>query len=222
MQEDIEKIKAQLLIAETATGIRDTIDHEKFDRCIDPTIVKINSAKPIGHEFLKKAATEWLDKDFADKYAIKGATAEPIKSINVQFTGNALAAGKLVDRALLSLRRPDGSWTQLSAKDEAGATVNIYAGPDKSAKQIRTEVDSKKLHGILKDLYPTVAFRLQRREGLISSQWKPLARVLPQPGGLSIVEWNFELAATLSIDKEQVSSSFRSHGESTSTKWQRI
>ena len=188
MREDLDKVKAQMLIAENATGIKDAIVSENFDRETDPTIIKINSRKPIGYEFLKKAANEWLDPAFADLYKIQGQTAELVKSITVQFTGIPVVAAKHVDRALRSLRSGDGSWTQLTAKDEAGETVNIYAGPDKSNKQLRTEIEGKKLNSIFQNLYPSTKFHLLRREGVISINFKKLARVVPQADGETVME----------------------------------
>ena len=222
MREDLDKIKAQLLIAENASGIRDAIDNDNFDREIDPTIIKINSRKPVGHEFLKKAASDWLDPSFADLYKVQGETAELIKSITVQFKGIPVVAAKHVDRALRSLRRDDGSWTQLTAKDEAGESVNIYAGPDKSSKQVRTEIDSKKLHTIFQQLYPGTKFHLLRRDGVISVNFKKLARVVPQPDKETIIEWDFDTASSVSIDKIVVSGDFRNISDGSKTDWKRI
>ena len=223
MQKDIDKLKKTLDLAEnadTSAKVRQAIDEKQFDREIDPTIIDINAEKRVGYEHIKKTVVEWLDQDFKELFKFLGESAAPTKNVKVQFTGNTLTAATRVDKALRSLRSDDGTWTRLVARDEENQPVKLFEGPDKSKKQIRTEMESKRLRDLLRGLHPAQNFHVLRREGIISSNWKQLARVIPVAEGESVIEWNYAVVAELEIDREAAVRSFRSSTKtSTQVQW---
>ena len=70
-----------------------------------------------------------------------------------------------------------------------GASCPLYASFDENAKQIATSIGARRLADAFKEVADG-AYHVDRGNGVISRNWKKLARVHPQQGEASRVEWD--------------------------------
>ena len=91
--------------------------------------------------------------------------------------------------------------------------MDIYLNPDKSPKQIRTEIQCKKLQQLLQQRYPNVQWRAIRNKGEIHSNAMPIVRLdVKGQADPTILEWNenaFELDAFRNINRGDILASFQ-------------
>ena len=102
--------------------------------------------------------------------------------------------------------------------------IDIYISPDKSPKQLRTELGGRRLLKAFRAVIPNSACHLDKRSGQVSVRWKPCARVIPQPSSGSdasyIIQWNVAAVSELQIDKPQIQSAFDSDmGSQSAVQW---
>ena len=102
-----------------------------------------------------------------------------------------------------TLKLGDGEWERVLVSAPGGGQVQIYLGPDKSPKQVRTEILTKKAYAILqaegvKDL------SINRRRGQVLQDWVPLALVDVKNQEEVEIMWNSELRDKLEIHKGRV------------------
>ena len=102
--------------------------------------------------------------------------------------------------------------------------IDVYIAPDKSPKQLRTELGGRRLLKAFRSVHPNGACHLDKRTGQVSVQWKPCARVVPQPSSASdasyVIQWNAAAVSELQISKPQIQSAFDSDmGSQSSVQW---
>ena len=95
-------------------------------------------------------------------------------------------------------------------EDPQGEQVQIYLGKDKSARMVRTEVATKRLHTILVETHGSEQrkFFLKREDGEIHSQWRPLAKVEVASKEECKLLWDIEFANEIKIDRAMVAERF--------------
>ena len=123
-----------------------------------------------------------------------------------------------------SLRDAAGKWKRFSSTDTTGAYVDIYLNPDKSPRQIRTEIQCKKLLQLLQQRYPGTAWRAHRAKDETHSNAMPIVRIdVKGQADPTILEWNenaFELASFRNINRGDVLTSFQAlFADTASATW---
>ena len=101
-------------------------------------------------------------------------------------------------------------WKQFTVKSPAEGDVPLYVGMDKNGRQVLTERSVKNLRSSLLDAYPAKRWAMQKKEGTITLDWVPIARVKPQEDAHVLVEWNGVQVAAAGVDKDEVIRIFRS------------
>ena len=178
-----------------------------FDRQADPTVIKVNSKSYVSKDSVLGQIDILADRVGMDRdrYLVKG---DPVsKFFTVQFKGTPSIAAAAVSTLLGTLKLGDGEWERVLVQAPGGSRVQIYLGPDKSPKQVKTEILTKKTYSILqaagvKDL------TLNRRRGQVLQDWEPLALVEVTSQDEASLLWNAELRDRLQIDKEKVLEAF--------------
>ena len=187
MRGQIEQLQKAVALAERQTVDKSIFAEERFDREVDPTIIKVNTEELISKTSLIQAISGWIEETAPmQSVDIKGPDSEPSDRFIIQFKGAAGLAAQRVSKALGSLKRADGSWTDLHAKapGDGNRLVRVYVGRDKNPKQTTTERGCKKLLLALKTVHPGInAHALKRplvhfRAGVVLD---PAGRVLPDP-----------------------------------------
>ena len=103
--------------------------------------------------------------------------------------------------------------------------IDVYISPDKSPKQLRTELGGRRLLKAFRAVHPNGAqCHLDKRTGQVSVQWKPCARVVPQPSSASdasyVIQWNAAAASEPQISKLQIQAAFGSDmGSQSFVQW---
>ena len=152
-------------------------------------------------ELFKKANIE------NDKYKITGDDLD--NRFILRFSGAAGLAATRVNLARKTLRDESGKWLELSVETPSGSKTRAFINPDKNPKMVKTERDTKRLGGILKDSYPNIKWHLNTYDGEISKVWTPMVKVEAQPGDTeSILRWNLAALAETDIDKREIVGKF--------------
>ena len=120
-----------------------------------------------------------------------------------------------------ALRDPSGRWKQFTSSDTQGQSVPIYINSDKSPKQIRTEVPTKKLFNLLQLRHPRLRWRAFHNKGEIHcdnvSVIKILVRGQTDP---SIIQWSEQALhhqTFQNIDRGNILTSFQALFTDTET-----
>eukprot|EP00959_Pyramimonas_sp_CCMP1952_P396667 8311141-Pyramimonas_sp.AAC.1 len=154
--------------------------------------------------------SEWLD--------IANVRKEHIEIIGGDIPSRKFAlhcpgaeAGVLRAQALTRAQRDGtGAWRKFHAKGVDGYETNIFIGPDRNAKQIRREVQTKKLQHILQRAAPNGEWWAKRAVGLVFCGSLPVVEILPgnTPNEQSKLAWNPQACAEYSLDKEAINQAF--------------
>ena len=94
--------------------------------------------------------------------------------------------------------------------------IEIFASPDKNLKQIRTELTAKRLHRALSELTVGKDIHHNKRPGIVSIDWKPVAKVEAKPNDDFSITWGTPILTDLGINKQVVLDKFNADGPTSS------
>ena len=143
----------------------------------------------------------------------------------LKFKGEGNIGAQSAATALASLREEDPDsqepkWKELWAKGPSGSDLRVYVGPDKSPKQERTEILSKRLAGILKPRLPTKDVFARRVEGVITIDWVPMVRVEVVSQSEVQIKWNKDFETeNPGINKGEILEAFNSNSRGPPIEW---
>ncbi|CAK0800876.1 unnamed protein product, partial [Prorocentrum cordatum] len=182
MAEQIKVLQRELATA-NQQPIKQQYIGRDFDREIDATIIKVHAD---GLVTLAKA-TESLTKFVAgcdireSDFTVTGN--DTAKFFTVKFTGLPGPASRRVQKVLDSMRSPNGTWVRIYADAVSGhGTVELRMGPDKSPKQIKTEIVGKRLRQAMEREFPNHVWRVDRTKAWITAGWAPVIAYSVRPG----------------------------------------
>eukprot|EP00973_Karenia_brevis_P025741 3551366-Karenia_brevis.AAC.1 len=78
---------------------------------------------------------------------------------------------------MLLLRNTDGTWHKFQAETPCGDKVDIFIARDKSPKQRKVEMLTKRLGRVFESLYPDLKVFVDKKKGIISHQWMDMAKI---------------------------------------------
>ena len=195
-----------------------------FDRSPNPTVLKANAKVHISKDAVTSAFTTLVEKVSlpADCFKVIGSPVG--QYFTFQFLGAPNLAQLRSRKVLQCLRLEDGSWDRFLVRHPEGSLVQVFLGPDKSPKQIRTEILSKKLASILESKgFQEV--HANRRQGQVCVSWRPLCMVEVVGRESADILWDTEFSSQLGIDRASVHSAFKTASITTSAssiKWERL
>ena len=203
-----KELRARLAIAESAEPAPLQKSFE-FDRAPDCSIIKINTKSNVSKEAVNKALLRTVEKANVDvkSFTLKGKAID--RWFVASFKGTPDISQRNVRSTLDSLRNEDGHWERVLVDDVSldsqgrPLQVQIFLGPDKSKKQVKTEVLTKKLGGILFDL-GIKDIDTRRFKGEVLASWQPLAMVQVNGPQETEILWDAVYRDSLGIDKERV------------------
>ena len=125
------------------------------------------------------------------------------KSYALRFLGTRNLASSRVEK-FIQLQRTASGWRDLHATGPQNEQVKLYIEKDKNGQQNKTEILTKRLCATIQKQYPSFKFYAKRREGVVSCDYTPIARLkVPDPDTYSI-EWNQAMVSIKSIDTRLV------------------
>ena len=102
------------------------------------------------------------------------------------------------------LRNTDGSYRSFSVENPSNDFVNLYISMDKSPKRIRTETLLRKLAKSITQTHPDLTPYQNKRDGTISINWIPVARVTVTSKEDYKIEWHGAASAHITLDKPTI------------------
>ena len=226
MKEDINKLQRALAVAESAaTEVVQQLELEQFDRQPDPAVLRANTSESVAKEAVLAAfATLFKDADIPDDgFEMVGGTMGISKNFTFRLLGAPGLAARRARKVLDMRRRPDGSWApNPQVTTPLGRRIDIFLSPDKSPKQLRTELGGRRLFKAFKSAHPNKTVHLDKRAGMVSIDWHPCARVVPaQEQNSYTVQWNPTVVIRAQIDKEGIMSAFNANnGGTAGVQWE--
>ena len=201
-----KELKERLAVAESAEPPPRT-GQPQFDRTADPTVLKANCKSNVSKNAVSAAIRIIGGKAKINPkmYFIVG---DPVsKFFTIRFKGTPTLAQEYAKQLLGALQSENEEgrieWERVLVKDPAQSLVQLYIGPDKSPKQIRTETLSKRLGGIIEGLGHSQV-DVRRRQGEVLVDWQPLAMVeVNGPEDVRVL-WDNDFREKLGIDKDAV------------------
>ena len=182
MAEQIKALQDALAVADKQPVQKQFISRD-FDRAADHTIIKVHADGLATLAEATKALSKWIiDSDVKETdFKVQGDATS--RYFTVQFTGLPGTAANRVQKVLDGMRGRDGNWTRIYAPAVAGAgMVELRAGPDKSPKQIKTEIVGKRIRQALERELPSHTWRVDRTKGWIMANWTPVLAYVVRPG----------------------------------------
>jgi hypothetical protein len=209
---NVERLQQQMVVAaETPTESSVPISSGRpFDGPVDHTIIRLET---MANALVAKVALmQVLTEQFAHAnisaadFELRG---DPTSSkFTIKFSGPPAFAARRAAAARGSLRSDTGQWTELCAPLPAGGSVRLFLNPDRNAKQIKVERESKRLGAILSELYPAIKWRVNRSDGEVSQDWVGFAKLEVHADNLTTLRWNLPALAASSVDKAEVTKRF--------------
>lgn len=207
MHEDIIKLQRQMALAETVIPDKDFLEHGRFDRAPDFSILRVEAAEAIAKDALASAIAPLYaraDLDLANAELI-GPTLG--KRFVLQFHGTSGLAARRARKFNYTMRNKSGEWEKLFAKSPTDGDVRVYINIDKSPRHIKTEIQTKRPEKTIKNLLPSNHIHANRytkaKEGQIFADWKPLAKLSMSEEAPPTILWNHQVVHDLGFDKQK-------------------
>ncbi|CAK0907413.1 unnamed protein product [Prorocentrum cordatum] len=174
MSEQIAALQKALEVANKQPA-QETLVGRDFDRDVDLTIVKVHADGLVTLDKAIEALTKWISDCGIEESRFKVQGHDTSVYFTIQFTGLPGPASRRVQKSFDSLRNRDGSWPRIRAPAIAGnGSVDLRVGPDRSPKQIKTEIVGKRIRRALERAFPTHTRRVDCAKGWISANWSPV------------------------------------------------
>ena len=214
----LDRLQAAIAVAEVAP--RTTEVDGTFDRSPDPTVIRLPAREFISPAAACEALRFWLDEaeigdDSWEVFPTGGGRIS--RHFIVSLKGQANLAARRV-RKLLDLRRlPAGGWKpNPQARTPSGRMIEIFASPDKNMKQIRTELATKRPHRAMTDIVVGKDIHHNKKSGVVSIDWKPVAKVEAKPNDYFTITWNAPVVHDLGINRQLIPDRFNADGPTSS------
>ena len=191
MWQQIGQMRDAIALAEAQAPITDLTRLAERDRMPDSTLFSIGCQRLTAPDLLLNDLQEWIAAANLQSDHVELHGDEHSRHFILQFKGDRAVA---IPRALAlsrALRDAAGKWKRFSSTGTTGQYADIYVTPDKSAKQVRTEIQCKKLQQLLQHRYSDKQWRAIRTKGEIHCNAMPVIRLgIRGQADPAILEWN--------------------------------
>ena len=209
-KEAIETIQKALAIAEARTAVPDIIAESDFDRPPDPAVFSVGAPDLVAPQLVQQALLGWFRDAGVDPATATLQGDVPAKRFTLRLLGGAAVVSPRAVALARALRLAGGSWRQFSSTSVAGQTVPLYVSTDRSPRQIRREIQTRRLHQLLKEAKQDTDFRPFKQKGRISAVGVPLVRL--EVGSAANIDtkiiWNYAQSTKLHIDSAAIERAF--------------
>ena len=109
-----------------------------------------------------------------------------------------------------ALKIDDKNWEELYVILPSGETARIYISPDKSEKQIFTEMATKRLVDAVKKIHSTGIPEVHglKRDGMVTIGWQRAIKLEPKADKTCSLMWIQELVEKHNLDKTAIEEAF--------------
>ena len=214
LQQTVKEVRQSLAMAEKQEVTQRDLDTDDYAR--DPLlhVLKVGTEEAVPRENIKSVVDEWLAGQHVstEHYVFSGPNLGT--RFTLSFNGANGLGARRAKKANFSMRREDGSWDNLSTKSAGAANVKVYISPDKSPQAITKERMGKKLVRAFAEVHPGIKVFFQKKSGVLTSNYKPLATMVSDSADDERVGWNSALVVESEINKERIMEAFFSNARS--------
>ena len=180
-------------------------------------IIRINSPEMLAEGPVKHRVAEWMEKSNMgpDEWKLEPIGDSPSKSYVLQILGHLPGAAKKARQALDALRMANGQWERLDVKTPGGATTQLYAQLDKSQQQNKVEALLRKASRAGRERHPGMQWRLLRSDGVLTANWKKVAKVSCPTREEVRIEFNRAALEQLGVEEDLLREAINGDGAST-------
>ena len=199
---EIEEMRRQMAMDVAAPPPENTASFD-YDRAPDAGLVKMRSNAAFAIEEACALAKS-IGESAAlaeDAWVVRGDQLGRV--FDVRMCGDPGLAARRAGKFLSSLRGPDGSWRDTSVPLPGGGQTRVFVGPDKSRRQVQLEVAGKRALAACKEVLPTRPWFLRRRDGVLSADWVPLAKVEVDEHSPPRLKWNLAPERAVATEHRQ-------------------
>lgn len=206
VRSDLQRVQAEIALA--ATRPTPAPGGAGWSRAPDPTVAKLNCSVPLSKAAVQTAIEPLLRAaSFEDAHVALRSPETVSTRWTIQFVGDGPvakgAAARRCAQFLGSLRTSDG-WRQLRASAADGTAHPIYISEDKNPQTIRREVLTKRLARMLERMDTTNKYVPVRAEGVVSSRYQKLVRILVPSQDEVQLEFNSVALQNYPISREDI------------------
>ncbi|CAK0838178.1 unnamed protein product, partial [Prorocentrum cordatum] len=208
IRNELERMQKVLNVAEAQLPAIDAAKLAEWDREPSPCVFTAGSATSVTASEVKRSIAEWVADANLDMSEIHfHGEAAPNRRHIFEVRAGAGSQAKAIQLAA-ALRLRGGRWRRFQCIDTQGATNPLFVGPDKSAKQIRKEVQTKRMQTLLENAHPGHTWKCIRAKGIVTIDSVPLVELIPQgPSEPTRLLWNPQ-AASYNIDVDAIAKQF--------------
>eukprot|EP00973_Karenia_brevis_P087647 12155928-Karenia_brevis.AAC.1 len=156
---------SQTATAQTVGKLQDAVAEEvgqagvadpEYTRAPNYGILRLGTAQKAHKKDIQDAvAKEWLGGLFSDdQWSISGPDAG--NNWTLSFNAIPSRASKMASKARGALRLGGGRWLDVFANDSQGSSCKVYINPDVSPQVARIQTATKRIHGVITELYPAL------------------------------------------------------------------
>ena len=128
---------------------------------------------------------------------------------DLRFSGPVDTAKSRVNQFLLSLKLGPASYKPQKCALPGGGEVTFYLNRDKNGAQVKREILTRGLLGILKEKLPMQEFFARRAEGIIFTDRRPLVSVQILANDSVRLSWKHTKRIGLGLDEEEIATAFK-------------
>ncbi|CAK0848942.1 unnamed protein product [Prorocentrum cordatum] len=210
MRKQMQEMRKELHCQERAIPIKDYEDMQVWDRQPDPTVLIASLSEMASKEKVNAELSEWLSEAGVAKNQYKLIGDSPSRKYIIQMLGNSDAAQRKVRAARRALKRDAQNWRQFETDAVLGGRAKIFVGLDKSARQIRTEVQTERLASFVKYQLPNKRIKHDRAKGIVFIDSIPA--ITAQTGdsfeSKSRLLWNYTAVTSQGVDQKALQDTF--------------
>jgi hypothetical protein len=205
--EKLTKVSTSVAELETATP-EEVAEAAGFDRPVDHSLLRINVPSPVAKTEVLKVLQSLLAEASVglDQAELLGEDSGKLYTLALSGDKSLAAKRAAKIQQLLRPKAAGGEWRKLVVRGADG-DYPLYLGPDKNPKQIQQEKHAKLLARIIKSKVD-IPIEHNRREGVLTSGWVPLARITAVSRGVSQVLWNLACVGEKCVPREAVLAEF--------------
>ena len=207
-------VKNQLGLLKTPEYIAPPLD-TSWERPPRAEVLSIGAAEHISKDALLQTIETWLEPLSLTKEDWRLEGPAFARNWDLFFNGNFASiesASLRANKANLLLRKPDGTWNKLHAKDPEGKDVELFISKDAMPKHKREITLTKRLFkaversfGTNKGMVFNKKFRTIRYKGI------DFAKVCCKSFEVFEVQWIHEQVANIGLNREAILGDFHSH-----------
>lgn len=203
-EEKVEKVQRELTMVDEKAPPPPPPD-AGWDRAVDRTVAKATCKAEVSLDEVRKVVNDILEEVNVATTAVEVEAplrAQTSTKWTIRFKGEQRRAARQADAFLGALRTGAG-WRDIVVGTPSGGQERLYIGVDKSPQTVRREIHTKRVRDMMARMYPQADLFPSRRDGIVSSRYKPLVKVevyLEE----TVLKFNEELLGALGMDKADI------------------